>query len=301
MVAAKNISLIGEIFIKKVLENNIGVKDDLRKDWKKSFEFLLFHAFMRGRRDSLSIRFKDNTMRLLSDYLNQSQIKIKEDVGGLTAKIATFKEKEKLKQSNNALKIPDLFFENFSNNKFITCFNENENNQFLVGNDKDIIMVAEVLNMITDERTLPAQYELNFYNYTIECLIEGKIHEIKKTLEDVKFIGDKLSSFYIRNVVKLEGLFQLEGNIEHHLPIDRWINKVCVLLKIYNESDSIESKKNKMRDYCSNNNVNQIEFNQGAWLIGFDSFKLLFELLSKHEILVSLDLENIEIFKYIND
>lgn len=301
MYSAKNISSIGRIFIQKVLEVNYGIRNDLMTDWKKSLEFFLFHAFMRGRSDELSIAYKDNAIKLLRSYLDQPIDKIRKDVNGLTFEINKFKKSQYKKLSSNALS-DKLFFPTFQNNDFIQLFNIQKPNstKYLVGNDKDIIMVAEVIKLIFDERIIPTNYQLNIYAYTVDSLRNGEIEALYNKLIGVKFIGDKLASFYLRNVVKLEGLSFLEDTLEDYLPIDRWIENICIRLGVFEKADKKKIRKNLMKEYCLKNEVNQVEFNQGAWLVGFASFPILMEILEKKEILDIINLNGIEVFDYIS-
>lgn len=300
MYIAKNITTIGKLYIQNVLKKNSGINDVIMNDWKKSLEFFLFHAFMRGRADALSITFKNDTISLISSYLDLPIDKIRRDVSSITTDIQQFKESQNMSLSSNALS-EGMFFPTFQNNDFIQLFNEHKANssKYLVGNDKDIIMVAEVLKMMCNESLLPASYNRNFYAYTVHSLRQGEIKNIYDKLIGIKFIGDKLASFYLRNVVKLERMDFLEEALENYLPIDRWIENICIQLDIFKESDKLQLKKSKMTEYCLKNDVNQIEFNQGAWLVGFASFPILMEILHKQQVSDSLDLKEIEVFDYI--
>ena len=103
MHIAKNIATIGSIFINKVKSDNIHIIASLESDWKKALEFFLFHAFMRGRSDKLSIAYKNHTFILLNTYLDNSLEKINGDVNNLTKEISNFKVRRDIKANSNSL------------------------------------------------------------------------------------------------------------------------------------------------------------------------------------------------------
>lgn len=302
MHIAKNIATIGSIFINKVKSDNIHIIASLESDWKKALEFFLFHAFMRGRSDKLSIAYKNHTFILLNTYLDNSLEKINGDVNNLTKEISNFKVRRDIKANSNSLS-NKYFFTDFQSNDFIQLFSKkNEVNQkFLVGNDKDIIMVGEVLKLILNDKVISNYYNLNIYNFTVGLLLEDQVTTLYKKINSIRFIKDKLASFYLRNVIKLANLNRLESSIEYFLPIDRWINDICTQLAIFNIDDSLKVKKNKMISYCRASNIDVIEFNQGAWLIGYSSYPLLIEILRKQILPDELDLNLVEIFRYLNE
>jgi len=59
----KKIESFGDVFKKEYRSQ--WKKEELINDWKLSLKFFFDHSFMRGRRDSLSIRFKDKSIEVL--------------------------------------------------------------------------------------------------------------------------------------------------------------------------------------------------------------------------------------------
>jgi len=63
----KKIESFGDVFKKEYRSD--WSKEKLIKDWTLSLQFFYDHSFMRGRRDALSIRFKELTINVLRDTI----------------------------------------------------------------------------------------------------------------------------------------------------------------------------------------------------------------------------------------
>ena len=78
----KKIESFGDVFKQKYLSE--WTKEKLLDDWKFSLQFFYEHSFMRGRPDTLSIRFKDKTMEILKrtvfNDLNYNLEKLEEEL-----------------------------------------------------------------------------------------------------------------------------------------------------------------------------------------------------------------------------
>lgn len=67
----KKIESFGDVFKKEYRSQ--WRKEELVNDWKLSLKFFFDHSFMRGRKDSLSIRFKDKSIEVLEKTLFKDQ------------------------------------------------------------------------------------------------------------------------------------------------------------------------------------------------------------------------------------
>ena len=77
-------------------------------------------------------------------------------------------------------------------------------------------------------------------------------------------------------------LYNLEKNlqIDDYLglqPVDTWVRQVATHMNIIDENDSTEESTRKIVRYCLSTGISPIQFNQGAWYLGANSFKLLLE------------------------
>ena len=69
--ALKKIESFGDVFRKEYRSQ--WKKEQLQNDWKYSLKFFFDHSFMRGRKDSLSIRFKDKSLEVLEKTFFKDQ------------------------------------------------------------------------------------------------------------------------------------------------------------------------------------------------------------------------------------
>ena len=90
-----------------------------------------------------------------------------------------------------------------------------------------------------------------------------------KSIRGIRGIGEKISSFYLRDIAYLAGLDEKNISDLYLLqPIDTWIEQT---LKILFNSDAPQGLKDKQElivDLCKESGVSSISFNQGAWVLG---------------------------------
>lgn len=148
-----------------------------------------------------------------------------------------------------------------------------------VNNSADRRMVAEILDFVF---SLSETYKFNLVRYSVEKIKNGEIAEIFSEFDKIFAIGDKLASFYLRDVVlvfKLENNLKLE-DFRYCQPIDTWVRQVAIRLGII---DQLEKKNEKIKlsiiNACRKVNVSPLSFNAGAWMVGAKSFDLLIERL----------------------
>ncbi|OGB73674.1 hypothetical protein A3K24_02440 [candidate division Kazan bacterium RIFCSPHIGHO2_01_FULL_44_14] len=149
-----------------------------------------------------------------------------------------------------------------------------------VNNHKDRKMVCEVLDFVFN---LPTPYGRNIVKYTIERIKNGKILDIFNELNTIYAIGDKLSSFYIRDVALVFDLEDklLADDFKYCQPIDTWVKQVAVKLDlIAPQEGDVATIKSAIIDACRGANVSPLLFNAGAWMVGAKSFDLLIERFS---------------------
>lgn len=148
-----------------------------------------------------------------------------------------------------------------------------------VNNSRDRRMVFEVLDFIFN---LPPSYENNFVKYTVNQIKEGKISDAFSKLNGIYAIGDKLASFYLRDVVLI---FELEkylrpDDFQYCQPIDTWVKQVAVKLDIITSQETeTKSVKSAIINACKKSDTSPLLFNAGAWMVGARSFELLIEKL----------------------
>jgi hypothetical protein len=90
-----------------------------------------------------------------------------------------------------------------------------------LNNDKDLMMVLSALAFLT-RPGMPA----NIHNYMVNRLKDGKALELAKELEEIQFVGDKLSFFILRDVILMNPELATK-NASLAFPVDTWVLKVA--------------------------------------------------------------------------
>lgn len=109
----------------------------------------------------------------------------------------------------------------------------------------------------------------------------------------IRYIGPKISSFYLRDLVCVFNDFKFNANEQIYFqPIDSWVGKILIKLnflkelKITKKIDNLNGKelyllRQNIVNKCLESGISPIEFNQGAWYIGKNSFDILLKTLDK--------------------
>lgn len=252
----KNISYYGELCFKNYYSSalkEINIKnDELLVNWWSSIKYYFFHTFMRGRSDLLSIRYCKYTIKIIEDNLLNGNYNWD-----------TFKAKIKNIDDRTMLFGKSITI----NNRWVT-----------LNNYKDVHMVVDSFKFFI---------KLNDGNVVIyfrNKIINGKLQELYEELTKIREIGDKIASFILRNTVRIHNIKVAEKDLYYLLPIDTWIDKINIISGIYDNNTKKSEKKGIMIKNCSENNIDPILYNQGAWYIGFNSLDHIIDILKKINI-----------------
>lgn len=288
---AKNIERLGERYYRKYL--NILDKEALENDWWTALNFFFSHSFMRGRRDKLSNEYHLFTISVLEEYFSiktQSLAKAYNNLKGHKNffdknTILNFKEKKNIR-FGNSIKDKDFEMEISSKNPFIkTLLTRKEievkwddtsyRKKIHLGNDRDIMMVLDVLNFISSENK-----KMNIYNY-LKNKIRTGVKSAYKELINIYAIGDKIAAFTIRDILLMNPEI-IKNDYWFAFPIDTWLFKVAK--KFGFEDASNEKVKEFFVEICQKYNLNPLKVNAGLWFLGFNSLDILLENLGNIKI-----------------
>ncbi len=238
-----------KFFTKDLLKNN------LKSNWYLSLKFFFDRAFMRGRKDELSVFFEEKALKVL-DYL--------------------FREGEDIKKLKNL------------NDNFFYILNQNLSDEG-VNNRYDREMVIGIIKFISSK----IKKDFNIVNYTINNIENGKIHKVYDELLNIRYIGHKISSFYLRDLVCVFDEYKFNAKEQTYFqPIDSWVGKILIKLNVLKESGITKKIENlnslelyllrqTIVNKCLEASISPIEFNQGAWYIGKNSYDILLKNLDK--------------------
>ena len=184
----------------------IGIKKKLETDWWYALDFFFSHSFMRGRKDELSWDYYLFTLEVLKKHFsingkNQdggyiSIINKKEDFNKRI--ISNFKEKRQIDGRKNSLRkeyreefIKYVSEKNPLVKELITPINikikedgKENTKKVHLGNDKDVMMVLDILKFISSDKN-----KKNLYRYIKNQLEESKVDKTYKQLNEFAYRG----------------------------------------------------------------------------------------------------------------
>lgn len=278
-------------------------KETILTDWWEALKFFLHHSFMRGRRDELSDKYYSFTIEVLEcyikkdNYLQSLELCSKVDNAYY---INEFKRKHNIKSYENALSkkyYEDflLFSSDMASKGYqlihllVLPLNKEETHplfNFNINNDRDLLMILDVLKFIFTK----TNNNRNIVKYSIDKIKSGQIAELYDSLNHISYIGDKISTFFLRNIAFIFSMANEVAKLDKKdlkcfLPIDTWISQVCEKAGIIEKENlnNIQMVKENMIEKCSGI-VNPLFFNQGAWYLGANSFDMMFELIKNKNI-----------------
>jgi len=288
----KNIERLGERYRRKYLD--IWDKEALENNWLDALNFFFSHSFMRGRSDKLSNEYHLFTISVLEDYFSIKDQGLTNAYNSLKNQnsffdknmILNFKEKKNIR-IGNSIKNKDFEIEISSKNPLIEILltqkeievkwnNKSYNKKIHLGNDKDIIMVLDVLDFISSENI-----KMNIYNY-LKNKIKTGIKSAYKELIKIYAVGDKIAAFTIRDIGMMN-LKNISTDIRFAFPVDTWVFKIAK--KLGCEDMNIENVKSFFIEICEKNKINPLKVNAGLWFLGFNSLDILLDNLGNIEIL----------------
>lgn len=148
-----------------------------------------------------------------------------------------------------------------------------------VNNRHDRRMVMESIRFICDNLK---DYGYNIFNWLVDVIRTNHSAEGFHALTGIHAIGDKLASFYLRDVAlmsDLEPTIQPES-YKYFQPIDTWVKQVTDVIGITESTDrKLPVIKDKIIACCLEAKVSPLLFNAGAWMVGANAFRLIIELL----------------------
>lgn len=254
----KVIADFGKKYQEKYLFNEkqkTDLQNSLEKNWYETLKFFFTKSFMRGRKANISINFMNKAIKVLDKFFEERPI--------------------------NTLK------KNGEWEKYL----EKKLNKGGVNNEDDREMVKSIINFILGLN----KYKYNLINYILQEYYRLKkkfdVKKIYNELDKIYAVGDKIASLFLRDVACI---FDLKIPYEEQIylqPIDTWVVQVLKKLNIVQNEvknssingniDLLKTVREAIIEHCDDAKVSSIEFNQGAWYIGFHSFEILFENLDK--------------------
>lgn len=255
----------------------------------QALKFFFSHSFMRGRRDELSVEYYEFTIKVLSDYFDTVNIK-NSNILFKQLKIAKNKSllntdsiKELKIGKSNSIKHPDFENKIKQKNPLINslttkskieiefpkgnCYTKN----ICLQNDADLLMVLDTLNFmsISNDKT-------NLYKYFNDLIKSDKIDVAYRELNKLSGVGDKISTFVLRDIAIMNNYNLAENQVKHVFPVDTWVAKTASLLA---DKQFSAKKPRKIKEYFIRNfPENKLPLiAAGIWFLGSNSLSIAIE------------------------
>jgi len=127
---------------------------------------------------------------------------------------------------------------------------------------------------------------LNIAVYMRDLIDCGNTAGAYDFIKGIRGIGEKIASFYLRDIAHLSRLDERNISDLHLLqPMDTWLEQTLKILFNSDVPKNLQQKQRLIVNLCKKSGVSSISFNQGAWVLGsqitgeFGTFK---EALNDH-------------------
>jgi len=252
----KCVQRFGERYYKKHLKKHANQKEDLCHDWWKGLHFWFDRAFYRGRRDEISQKMEKHAFQVLDELLGSNERNREAKLHQLAQK--GWLKREQWKDEKNPLQKALMKGE--------------------VNNRYDRLLVISTLELL---QTLP---DNNIITWAIQCIKDGELESVYRRLDELFAVGDKIACLFLRdlvNVFKLQKFVKKQKGQIYLQPVDTWVRQVAIEVELVSKNAKDNTIKKVIIDTCRKFDVDPIRFNQGAWYIGSNSFKIVLANLSK--------------------
>ena len=141
-----------------------------------------------------------------------------------------------------------------------------------------------VVNTIGVVNYIYHTHKLNFIDFLVLLIKEGKIENAYCILDGIYSIGSKISSLVLRDIVHIYALEKFIKPEDYIMlqPIDTWVHQVSIAIGLIDNSKSkiYDEESSDIVSYCLKNGINPIYYNEGAWYLGSHSLEYSLNLLS---------------------
>ena len=284
LILTENLETLGKQY--EIDHLSIWKKNKLETDSWEALKFFFYHSFMRGRRDELSLQYYNFTVKILYKFFNEIDFK-KELLNAHNNNLYKTDDIIKLKKSKrNSIKHEDFDIEVRQKNPLIkiltTKIKITEDNQrsknICLQNDTDLLMVLDTLNFISQSSD-----KHNIYKYFHNLVNTGHIKNAYNELITLSGVGDKLSTFFLRDIAIINRSNITAKQIEFVFPVDTWVAQITTLIA---EKKFSAEKPNDIKEYYINNfpNSNFPLIAAGLWYLGYNSLEYAIRFAKNYRI-----------------
>lgn len=222
------------------------------RDFKSALDFIFGMSFFQGRKDSLSEYF----------YILAIQYIYSKNISSIKPILSYNKLKEK---KEKIIK------------KYKKCLNELEN--IGLKKEADRIMVIDTIGVANHVNN---KHNLNIVDYIVNEIKRGNLIYISNFLDNVYSIGPKISGLILRDIVHIYNLETYVSRLDEYSllqPMDTWVHQVSLKIGIIKNEEMDKAEAIEIIKFCLDNEINPLHYNEGAWYLGSQSFKMVLNSL----------------------
>jgi hypothetical protein len=109
----------------------------------------------------------------------------------------------------------------------------------------------------------------NIANHVRVLIKDGNTKTAHTFIDDIRGIGTKIASFYLRDIAYWGGLDESQIRDQFYLqPLDTWLDQTYSILMKPKKRATLEEKQKTLVELCEQAGCSPIAFNQGAWIVG---------------------------------
>jgi hypothetical protein len=149
-----------------------------------------------------------------------------------------------------------------------------------VNNRHDRRMVIDAIGFARNDLQ---PYGCNIFTWAVDAIEHERSADAYWALIAIHAIGDKLSTFYLRDAALVEDIAAgiPAEQYAYFQPVDTWVEQVAQSLGLIEGDDhgKVMVVKDKLIRACLDAEVSPLLFNAGAWMAGAHAYTLLLEML----------------------
>lgn len=236
-------------YVKEFLHEEMLQKEEYLKSEKSAIFFVLSYSFYQGRLNKVSEMFRDRAFEVIGKFLKSNNILANSD--------------NFIKDKNELIKKYQGLYDLLKKGK--------------VNKENDRLMVLSLINFVQSKK------QKNILVHIIGQIKNGKIKGVYNELDSLRSFGQKVTSFVLRDIVVIYELRKhlKKNEFQFVQPIDTWVHRVSKSMEIVKRKNIYTREPIDIVNVCIKYGVDPINYNQGAWYIGANSFKVLMNNVNK--------------------
>lgn len=252
LALVRRVAEFGERYYDEHLLKDVRRRKTLFGNWLTGLNFWFDRAFYQGRRDEVSQMMEQRALEALNEVIG-------EDVSRSRDRLVRLAEEGWLVKDN---------WEKEDNPIHGKLLEGRLNKRY----DRLLVLSSLALAVETGH--------LNIVRWAVEKVQRKELIGLYQRLDDVASVGDKIASFFLRDLVDVFDLRQHVKPQDRGLlqPVDIWVRHIANEVRIAKTGTDKELRSGIL-DTCDKAGVDPIRFNQGSWYVGFNATRIVLEVL----------------------